>query len=140
MKKLLVLFAILAIGFITLEAQTVIKTDQVRTLAIDSILLTGESVNIDFYGKDFIENSKVQVQANAFTTGADAVMTVITKGSLDYATWTDIDTVSISGTSDNSSVGLLLTPYADYLRYVVAVAGTGDTIYVTLNMLFDVNE
>ena len=129
----------LFMGF-TLTAQTVVKEDKVVTYSIDTLLLTGESVNIDFYGKDFFVGSKTQVQANAYVTGSDVVMTVITKGSLDNANWTDIDTVSISGTSDNSAVGLLLTPYYDYLRHTVAIAGTGDSVDVTLNLLFDVNE
>lgn len=139
MKKLLVVFAILAVGFITLDAQTVIKTDEVRTLSIDSVLVTGESVDIDYYGKDFFVNNRVQVQGNAQNTGEDVVMTVIRKGSLDYVNWTNIDTVSISGTSDNSAVSANSSLFYDYVRYTVAIAGTTDTVEVALNILFDVN-
>lgn len=129
----------LFIGY-TVTAQTLVKDDKVLTYSIDSVLLTGESVDIDFYGKDFFENNRVQVQGNAQNTGEDVVMTVIRKGSLDYANWTNIDTVSISGTSDNSAVSANASIYYDYVRYTVAVAGTTDTVEVSLNILFDVNQ
>lgn len=141
MKKALFLFALLTIG-LTLAAQTVIKEDQTRVVSIDTMLISGESVNIDWYGKDFFENTRVHVVADTATgTGTgDVVMTVITQGSLNYVDFYPLDTVTISGSDDNAAVSPKTVVYYDYLRHVVAVAGTGDSVDVTLNLLFDVNE
>ena len=141
MKKALFLFALLTIG-LTLSAQTVIKEDQTRVVSIDTMLVSSESVNIDFYGKDFFEFNRVQVLADtALGTGTgDVVMTVTTHGSLDYTTFFPLDTITISGSDRETAASQKIEVYYDYLRYAVAVAGTGDSVDVTLNLLFDVNE
>lgn len=141
MKRLLFIFAILAAGF-ALSAQTVIREDQTRTVTIDTMLISGELVNKDYYAKDFFENVNLQVAADtADGTGTgDVVVDFILYGSLNNADWNAIDTLAISGTDDN--VGYLgkTAIWYDYLRLAIDVNGTGDSVDVTYNILFDVNQ
>lgn len=142
MKKLFVFFVFLALGFAALEAQTVIKEDQTRIVTLDTMLITGETVNFDYYGKDFFENSTVQILADTATgTGTgDVVLTVTTNGSLDYSTFFPLDTIAISGSDRETGASGKVEVWYDYLRYAVVVAGTGDSVEVTLNFLFDINQ
>jgi hypothetical protein len=141
MKKLFVILAILSVGFLV-QAQTAIKTDQVRTVAIDSMLLSGELVNNDYYGKDFFENVQLQVSADTTSgTGTgDVVVDFILYGSLNYSDWNAIDTLKISGSDDN--VGYLgkTAIWYDYLRLAIDVNGSGDSVTVGYQLLFDINE
>jgi hypothetical protein len=141
MKKILVLFAVLMIG-VTMSAQTVIRSDEVRTVTIDSMLVSGELVNKDYYGKDFFENVQLQVSADTTTgTGTgDVVVDFILYGSLNNSDWNAIDTLAISGTDDN--VGYLgkTAIWYDYLRLAIDVNGTGDSVTVGYQLLFDVNQ
>jgi len=129
-------------GFVVMNAQTVVKEDKALVKTIDTMLISGESVNVDFYGKDFFEYTRVWVQADtASGTGTgDVVLTVITKGSTNYADWNDLDTVSISATDDNVAVSPKVTVFYPYVRFTTAVAGTGDSVDVAFNYLFDVNQ
>lgn len=142
MKNIFLIIAILCLSIGAVQAQTGITSDRVIVKTIDTMLVSSESVNIDYYVKDFLVANRILVTADtALGTGTgDVVMTVITKGSLNNVDWTNIDTVSISDSDDNVAGSPLLTPYYDYVRYTVAVAGTGDSVDVTLNILFDVND
>jgi len=142
MKRLLFIFAILALGFVAVSAQTVVKTDQVVTATVDTMLVSGELVNVDFYGKDWFENANLQVTADtADGTGTgDVVVDFILYGSLNNSDWNAIDTLAISGTDDN--VGYLgkTAIWYDYLRLAIDVNGTGDSVDVTYHLLLDVNQ
>ena len=142
MKRLLVLFAIMAVGFITLNAQTVVKTDQVVSVSIDTMLVTGNAVNFDYYAKDFLVNNRFQVKADTFTgTGTgDVVVNTIRMGSFDYVNWHNIDTVALSATDTDVDKSDNYAMFYDYVRYNVTVAGTTDSVTVDLTFLFDVNE
>lgn len=134
------LLAILTIGLIAVDAQTIVKEDKVLTVNVGQPVLTGTTVNSDFYGKSFFENTRVQLEADAVTTGGGVVLTVTTSGSMNYVDWFPLDTITISGTSNNTAVSQKMDVYYDYLRFATVVGGTGDSVNISLNLLLDVNE
>ena len=141
MKKYFVILTMLFIGF-AVTAQTVVREDKVLTVSIDTMLISGELLNNDYYGKDFFENAQLQVSADTATgTGTgDVVVDFILYGSLNNADWNAIDTLAISGSDDN--VGYLgkTAIWYDYLRLAIDVNGTGDSVDVKYSLLFDVNQ
>lgn len=141
MKKLFLILVTLVFCLGIVDAQTAIKQDEVRSYTTDTMLISGESVNVDYYGKDFFENTNVQVLADTATgTGTgDVVLTVTTSGSLDYSTFFPLDTITISGSDRETGASGKVETYYDYLRYSIVVAGTGDSVEVTLRTLFDIN-
>jgi len=142
MKKILILLAVLAIGFLTVNAQTVIKTDQVRTFTLDSSLIESESFSNTYYAKDFLRNVRVQLNADTVAASpAELELEIISYGSTNNVDWTSAgDTIRISTTNHGSETGKYTDVFYDYWKVEVVTNATTQTLTTSYNILFDVND
>ena len=144
MKRILVVFAFLAIG-LGLSAQTLVKEDKVVTFThADTLKKTVDSVfSVTFYGKDFFVNMHLQINADsaAGTASGYTKLEATVEGSLDHSSWTAFDdTITLSALGADSDEQLYSGIYWDYLRVKVRSLDSVQNTLLDYNILFDVNQ
>jgi hypothetical protein len=128
MKKILFLLAMMFVIVFSGYAQnTTIQTSGVFTkvYTVKDSLNKDDSVIYSIYTPSFIEAAKLQVTNSQI--GGTSKTTTIIQSSLDFVNWTNLDTVTVTGTG--ALMSNYINPRTQYLRFITkAVDSTQSTV------------
>lgn len=139
MKKLIILFSLLIVGFVLNAQDMTIRNSKVFNVKGG----TGDTLNLadtdsyKIYVANFATKLKVGVKIDSLD-GDPAVQTII-RSSMNYIDWLDIDTINTTDTYLHE-IGLLLSPYTQYIEIESKGITNAQTSRFKYNILIEKNE
>lgn len=133
-----ILILVLAVVAMAANAQTKVQGSKTfRVIPGNADTLNLATVTHDYY---YVPNYavKFKVQVDLDSVAGDPAVQVILRKSMDYITWTNLDTISVTDVS-TSAISVLNEPYTPYLDIQATGITNAQTTKLTYTVLIEKN-
>jgi len=137
MKKIILIFGLLfAVLFVNAQVNYTARTSRVYMAkggTADTVNLAGSN-SYKMYIPNFATKFKLGVELDSI--GGDPALQTIVRTSLNFVDWTDVDTV-LTTDADDYEIGLLLSPYTQYIEIETTGITNAQTSGYKYNILIE---